>query len=85
MELDIETITTIVNSILSTLALIIATFKKNKTKSLDEIEEKAEAKKQKYIVKQAKKNGVAVDQKSNSQVVETVATVSEKNNEEVVF
>lgn len=73
--MELEQITTIINSVLSTLALIIATVAKTKkTKSLEDIELKAEIKKQKYIAKQAKKNGVAVDLKSVDDKVDTQTT-----------
>lgn len=67
--MEIETILTLINSGVSFLALLLSVILKRKTsqaKSLEQIAEEANAKAQKYITKQCKKNKISLDTKSDN-------------------
>ena len=67
--------------LLSLIALLVACFKGNtkKTKTAEEIEAKEEARKQKRIAKQYKKNGITPkeEQKLNNEIVENVVETTQ--------
>lgn len=71
----------IASIVLSALATIIATVKgTRKVLTAEEIETKAETKKQKYITKQFKKNKIALDNKSEDVSSDTAVVQNSNQN-----
>lgn len=70
--MTIENITTLANAVMSIVAIVISIVKGNKAKSsltAEQINQKADMKKQKYLQKQYKKNNIEVVEDENKTII----------------
>lgn len=76
-KLDLEKIASLISIVLSAIATIIATLKKGKsTITIEEIQAKEEARKEKRIAKAMKKNKIKVDASTKSEDSQTTGQAS---------